>query len=139
MALVQRTNGRPSLVEVKADWHKVAPNDLTDEMVLESLRRARYLWEPLVLITTSANASSTTVDYSLYLWPRSTILFTEDNSINVVGTSRNRKLLIVIACLRVMKNHRYMAGFTEMVGSQGGYGDAWSLRRTSPRTKPVTC
>ncbi len=67
MALMQRTHGRPSLVEVLAEWHKVPPNDLTDEMVLASLRRARFLWEPNVLVTTSANASSNTVDYALYL------------------------------------------------------------------------
>ncbi len=74
-----------------------------------------------MLLTTSANASSTIVDYALYLWPRSTI-FMEDNSIYVVGTSRNRKLLTVIACLRVMKMHGFKAGFAVMVGSQGGYG-----------------
>ncbi len=106
MALMRRTNNRPTLIEMLADWHKIQPNDLTDALVLETLQRARYLWEPFVLVTTSANASSTTVDFALYLWPRSTI-FTEDNSINVVGTSRNRKLLIVIACLRVMKMHGF--------------------------------
>ncbi len=67
-------------------------------------------------VTTSANASSTTVDYALYLWPRSTIV-TEDNSINVVGTSRNQKLLIAMAPLRIMKMHGFMAGFAVMVGS----------------------
>ncbi len=59
--------------------------------------------------------------FSYDLWPRSTI-FTEDNAINVVGTSRNKKLLILVIPLRVLKLHGYMAGFTTLVGSQGVYG-----------------
>ncbi len=102
--LLRRTRGKPSLVQVIADWHGVTTEVLTDEHVLESLKRARYLWEPFILVTTSANASSTTVDFALYLWPRSTI-FTEDNAINAVSTSSHKRLLIIVAPLRVMKLH----------------------------------